>query len=62
MAFRMPAVDGLAATRQILGDDKLPVVKVVVLTTQVRVRNFGGKVSDLRQMQGEVHEVEQPFL
>lgn len=33
MDIRMPVMDGLTATRQILGNDKLPGVKVVVLTT-----------------------------
>lgn len=33
MDIRMPGMDGLAATRQILGDAKLQGVKVVVLTT-----------------------------
>lgn len=33
MDIRMPGIDGLAATRQILCDAKLPGVKVVVLTT-----------------------------
>jgi DNA-binding NarL/FixJ family response regulator len=33
MDIRMPGVDGLAATRLIVGDDRLAGVKVVVLTT-----------------------------
>lgn len=33
MDIRMPGLDGLAATRQILGNEQLPGVKVVVLTT-----------------------------
>ncbi|GAA1647439.1 DNA-binding NarL/FixJ family response regulator [Actinoplanes couchii] len=33
MDIRMPGCDGLTATRRILGDDRLPGVKVIVLTT-----------------------------
>ena len=33
MDIRMPGTDGLAATRQIAGDDRLAGVKVVILTT-----------------------------
>lgn len=33
MDIRMPGLDGIAATRQLLSDDQLPGVKVVVLTT-----------------------------
>jgi DNA-binding NarL/FixJ family response regulator len=33
MDIRMPEVDGLAATRQIVGDDRLAGIKVVMLTT-----------------------------
>src|SRR5262245_46156879 len=33
MDVRMPGTDGLTATRRILGDDRLPGVRVIVLTT-----------------------------
>jgi DNA-binding NarL/FixJ family response regulator len=33
MDIRMPGTDGLTATRRILGDERLPGVKVIVLTT-----------------------------